>query len=170
MQFDIPFPHIAMMRSAYWITAAVFLALAISQADAQSAYTYTANTLFKCVSRSGAVTIQQEPCAGKAKTAWRREAAPEAAPSYAQQVRRAREGQKRAQDARALSHLTGTDQQPVYVTNYRASDQRDLQRAQCQQARANREPALKQLGRSASYQQLQALDAAIYDACHGLDM
>ena len=55
----------------------------------------------------------------------------------------------------------------MYLETYRASDRRDLQRARCQQARTYRESMLKQFA-SPTYQQLQAWDRAVYDACKGL--
>ena len=126
------------------------------------------NILYKCVSPSGSISIQQQPCAGKSKTVWLHDVAPEPAPSYQEEARQARERSQREQDARELARRAGTDQQQRYVVTYPASDHRSTQRAQCNQAKLDRESALKQAGLARTFDFLRQLDQAVYEACKDL--
>jgi predicted secreted protein len=130
------------------------------------------DALYKCVLPSGAVSIQQEPCNGKAKMAWRRNVSPELAQSPAEQARRVRERAQHELDARELARRVGNDQQQVSVPTYLYSspspEPRSAQLAQCQQAKANRESVLNQVGLARTYDLLRQLDDAVYQACHGL--
>ncbi len=67
--------------------------------------TASAQSVHKCVDRSGAVSYQSEPCPGKAAKTWA--AAPEAAPSNAERWRRHRAKQQAEADSRYLSRLAG---------------------------------------------------------------
>ena len=125
------------------------------------------DTLYKCVSPAGAVSIQQEPCTGKDKTAWRRDAPPEYV-SPDEQARRNQERLQHDEDARELSRRAGTDQQQSYITTYQQLDHRSIQQSACQQAKSNRDAVLKQVGLRRTYDLLRSLNDAVFEACHGL--
>ena len=131
----------------------------------QAAY---ANSLYKCVSPSGAVSIQQQPCTGNTKTAWRRSAVPEPAPTYEQQVSRARKRAQDEQDARELARRAGTDQQQSYIATNPFPDRRAIQQDQCRQAKWSRDEVLKQVGLARNFDLLRQLNDAVYRACQGL--
>ena len=125
------------------------------------------DTLYKCVSSAGAVSIQQAPCTGKDKTAWQRDAPPEYV-SPDEQARHNRERLQHDQDAHELSRRAGTDQQQSYITTYQPLDRRSIQESACQQAKSNRDAVLKQVGLHRTYDLLRSLNDAVFEACHGL--
>lgn len=127
-----------------------------------------AQVLYKCVGKGGSTSYQSEPCAPSAKVAKLYDATPEPySPEHEARLRQQRANQNRA--ARELSRMAGTDQttqSTVYQS--RTESPRDSQRRNCADAKFYREETLKRVGLSRTYELLQQLDRAVYDACKGL--
>lgn len=126
------------------------------------------DSLYKCVLPSGGTSIQQQPCTGKAKTVWRRSARPEPAPTYEEQVSRARKRAQDELDAQELARRAGTDRHQSYIATNPFPDQRVTQQNLCQQAKASRDAVLTQVGLKRNYDLLRQLNDAVYQACKGL--
>ncbi|MFC7301835.1 hypothetical protein [Cognatiluteimonas weifangensis] len=120
-------------------------------------------TLRKCVSPSGAVSIQHEPCPPKSKTAWARSTAPEYV-SEAKRRRLADEARQREANSRYLSHLAGTDGASCSY-RYTPPSQPNQKHAACERAKQYRESVLRQVGLARTFELLRALNAQVYDAC-----
>ena len=119
-------------------------------------------TLRKCVAANGAVSIQNEPCPAKAKTAWVRGTEPEVV--TAETLRR-QAGIRRQQEAnsRYLSRLAGTDR--TNGGGYTTSTASESQRAACERAKRHRQSVLDQVGLKRTHDLLRALDQEVYRAC-----
>jgi hypothetical protein len=124
----------------------------------------------KCIAPGGAVSFQQEPCAPGAKQAALRDATPEPPLSTQQRQAQAAKVERDRRESAYLSRLAGTDwigkpQPRVYTSN--APDQRDRQRANCNNARQNRDGILaRNTHPSAAY--LIQLNDMVNRACKGL--
>ncbi|WP_287597255.1 DUF4124 domain-containing protein [Thermomonas sp.] len=113
-----------------------------------------AESLYRCVTRDGAVSYQSQPCAGRQRLDRVVEYQPEAraAPIAPEPAVSRRQPRRYAQgNAARVARAGGTV----------STSQR------CRASRAQREAALQRLGLKRTYAQLSALDAAVRTACPG---
>jgi len=134
----------------------------------QSGVTH-AQTLYKCASPTGH-SYQQSPCAGASRTLDTLITVPEAPPSAAQLVQRARKAEQDRAESAFLSHVAGTDQMP---SSYRGSRYarpaariaRNPHEDGCQLAKATRRSTLEAVGFKRTFDLLRRLDDEVRTAC-----
>lgn len=129
----------------------------------------TQRTLRKCVSRSGAVSIQNGVCAAGSKTAWVRATVPEQL-DEARRHELVEQALQRDADSRYLSRLAGTDgrsyrsRRPVRSSRSGRSSRNDKAGA-CEAARQYRKTILKAIGLKRDIDLLRSLNDRVHDAC-----
>ena len=107
--------------------------------------------VYRCVGKRGAVSFQSQPCgAGESTTR-----VLDATPEY-----------ERPRRTTANSSSRSTTQ--TYSYGSINEDARDQRRANCENAKRQRDTTLKQVGLARTYDLLQRLDAMVYEACKGL--
>jgi hypothetical protein len=107
--------------------------------------------VYRCVGKRGAVSFQSQPCgAGESTTR-----VLDATPEY-----------ERPRRATSNSSSASTTQSYSYVSIH--DDARDRRRANCENAKRQRDSTLRQVGLARTYDLLQRLDAMVYEACKGL--
>ncbi len=138
----------------------VVLALLLASSGA------SAQVVFKCVGKGGAVSYQSAPCPSDASVPKLWEAQPEPPPSYDQlRARELKRQQDRAESA-YLSRLAGTDRVATSSASGHLIDQRDRSsNAQCEAAKRHREEALERAGLNRTYEFLSRLDEMVREAC-----
>jgi len=120
-----------------------------------------AQSLHKCVARTGQVSYQSHPCDGDARTAWVREAAPEAPPPPERQAAMRREKARRDVGSDYLSQLARRRRgRPV---GHAISTSRDA--TACEAARRRREAVLERAGLERTFDLLRRLDDEVARAC-----
>ena len=107
--------------------------------------------VYRCVGKGGTVSLQSQPC------------------PVGQRVTRAIYAPP---DAEPIRRPTAVSRAPAQASTYSfgtppANDERALGRAACASAKANREDTLARVGLRRTYDLLQRLDAAVYEACKG---
>ena len=123
--------------------------------------TASAQTVYKCVGARGATVYQDEPCpqGARADKAWdgtAHQTTPE---------------QQRANDARIRlteQQLAARRARQTSSGSYRSSSAptaSDSRHRRCEAAKRNRDVQLERIGLRRTYDILQRLDAAVYEAC-----
>lgn len=141
------------MKRTVGILVGTMLAAAMPGAQAQS--------LHKCVARDGRASYQSQPCAAGMRTAWVREAPPEAPPSAERQARMRREQARRAVQSDYLASLAGRGRGPA--SGHAISTSRDA--GACERARRRREDVLERVGLDRDFDLLRRLDDDVARAC-----
>lgn len=125
-----------------------------------------AQTLYKCVSKSGGTSFQQQPCPAKSRVARTIYTQP-VPPMTAVQLRqlKRKKQQDRAESA-YLSHLAGTDVAPAPL-RWSNSTYSETRASRCAAAKAFRDQQERQLGLKRNYDILRALQQPVNAACNG---
>ncbi|HEY0502703.1 MAG TPA: DUF4124 domain-containing protein [Lysobacter sp.] len=130
------------------------LALACGGAAAQQ--------VFKCVDGDGAVSYQDAPCAAGSRQARAWQAAPEP-PASAERQRELAEKQRRDREESAfLSHRAGTD---GAASGHVARSPAGASPSACEQAKAQRQRKLDDVGLRRTFDLLSRLDEQVRKAC-----
>lgn len=108
--------------------------------------------VYRCVDAAGGVSLQSQPCGAGQRTTRAVPAPPEPEPVRPRTI---------ARSAPSNSHTYNTFHAPQV-------DTRAAQRMACAAARQNRDATLAQVGLKRTYDLLQRLDEAVYQACKGL--
>lgn len=134
---------------------AAILAMALCAAPA------SAQTVYKCIGKSGHVTLTSEPCKASEKQAAAVYAPPERMTQerYDELERRKR---KEAADSRYLESLARGDTGVSYGGSASAGN---AKAARCRQARSSRQRSRDAMGMRVDYLAIRRLDEMVYDAC-----
>ena len=79
-----------------------------------------------------------------------------------------REAPRRQYSPQVQQQVTTGNNYGQVIYNTPTPGERDQRRANCQQARANREATLTRVGLARTHDLLRQLDDAVYEACKGL--
>ncbi|UNK49807.1 DUF4124 domain-containing protein [Lysobacter sp. S4-A87] len=126
----------------------------------------SAQGVYKCVSKGGAVSYQSDPCPANAAQPKFWYAQPEPPPTYEQLQAREYKRQRDAAESAYLSRLAGTDgHSRGQASGHVVQVQQGKIPMACESAKASREAVLKAAGLSRTYELLQALDDRVREAC-----
>ena len=139
------------------------------------ASTVDAQTLYKCVSRSG-TSYQQTPCPSSARLVSSLVTTPEPAPTVEQLAEQARKAERDRAESAFLSHMAGSDQAGPsygrsgsrshgYRLSARSSRGLDGPRDACKAAKVARERAIEAIGLNRTVEILRRLDDGVAQAC-----
>jgi hypothetical protein len=118
-------------------------------------------TLYKCLARSGELTIGNDPCSTGSKTIWVRNVAavwnprPESAWEQRQHLQQVQ------------SDLAGSIRDENGQTSYVGTTSTTDPSFQCQMAKQDRENYLKVVGLKRTFDMLRALNERVWEACKG---
>ncbi len=125
----------------------------------------SAETIFRCQAKGGRVSLQSSPCpAGTEQTTrtYEHRDNPEA-------IRRRAEIEARMHAERVARPSAGARRSyRTFYNGVEIKDSRDVQRARCQEAKADRERTLRAVGLKRNFDLLRRLDDAVYRACKGV--
>jgi hypothetical protein len=124
----------------------------------------SAQMVYKCVGKAGAVSYQSAPCPADASQPKAWEATPEPPPTNEELWRRYNERKKGEAESRYLSRLAGTDRMPG-ASGHIVSQRDSSSNARCEMAKRNREEALERAGLNRTYEYLSRLDEMVREAC-----
>lgn len=141
------------MRKRVVIVVGAALAAAMPALMAQS--------IHKCVARSGQVSYQSRPCAADARTEWARDAAPEPSPSAERRSAMRKEKARRAVESDYLARLAG--QRRGRPAGHAISTSHDPDA--CEAARRHRDDVLGRVGLERTFELLRRLDDRVARAC-----
>src|SRR5690242_2332799 len=118
----------------------------------------SAETLYKCVAKNGAVSYQSFSCEPGQHVARAREYVPESRPSYEDEAARQRKRERDSAESAYLSRLAGTTRANSRPGGGQASIQMPQNSSACSSARASRQAALERAGLNRTYDLLSKLD------------
>lgn len=109
-------------------------------------------SVYRCVDRAGAVSLQSQPCGPGQRTTRVVSAPPDVEPMRSRQANRP-----------SASNQTGYN-----TIQYQQEDSRAGRMTACASARHNRDATVARIGLKRTYDLLQRLDAMVNEACKGL--
>jgi len=127
----------------------------------------SAQTLYKCVSRTG-TSYQQAPCPAGARTSRTIDATPEPPLSAEELSQRARKAQQDRRESEYLSRMAGTDRMIATARrpgSRHAATPQGTRDNRCVSAKTHRQRALDKAGLGRTFDLLSRLDADVAAAC-----
>ncbi|SFK93177.1 DUF4124 domain-containing protein [Lysobacter sp. cf310] len=123
----------------------------------------SAEAVYKCVGKGGAVNYQSHPCPATHQVAKSWDATPEPPPSDAELWRRYHQRKKADADSRYFSQLAGTARRGGSASVVYKNTPH--QRSACEVARETRESFLLNSNTDVSHDVRRRLNDAVFDAC-----
>lgn len=126
----------------------------------------SAQQVYKCVGKGGAVSFQSAPCDASQKSVKSWEARPEPPPTAEELRQRHRQQRQGEAESRYLSRLAGTDRRSGgNASGHFIGTEGAGTRTACERAKRERQAVLDRVGLKRTYDLLQRLDAQVHQAC-----